>query len=368
MITFTSDDERFMQLALELGRRELGSAWPNPAVGAVLVKDGVIVGRGWTQAGGRPHAETEALRRAGAEAKGASLYVTLEPCSHHGKTPPCVDAIIAAGVARVVTTMWDPNPAVAGEGLARLREAGIEVASGLCEEEAQRDHAGHVRCIRDKRPHVTLKLAVSSDGKTALAGRLPVQITGSAARTRVHLMRAMNDAVLIGIGTALSDDPMLTCRLPGMARHSPVRVVLDSQLRLPLESTLVASSSITPLWIIAAEDAPRDKEQALQEAGVEVLRVARKGSALDLHKALEALAARGITRVLVEAGPILAAAFLKESLIDEAVIMRSPTPLGADAIDAIEGSTLDAITASPSFKAFYEEKLGVDHLTILERS
>src|SRR5579864_2671787 len=213
-------DLRFMQLALALGRRGQGRTWPNPAVGAVIVKDGVIVGRGWTQAGGRPHAEVEALRRAGEAARGATLYVTLEPCSHHGKTPPCADAVIAAGIARVVSALEDPNPEVAGQGHARLRAAGIAVEVGVGAEAARRDHAGHIRRMRQGRPQVMLKLAISADGKAGAAGRRPLAITGERVRDRVHLLRAQSDAIMIGIGTALADDPLLTCRLPGMAKDS----------------------------------------------------------------------------------------------------------------------------------------------------
>src|SRR6202043_12440 len=208
-------DQRFMQLALTLGRRGQGRTWPNPAVGAVVVKDGVIVGRGWTQPGGRPHAEPVALAQAGSAARGATLYVTLEPCSHVGKSPPCADAVIAAGIKRVVSAIEDPNPEVAGQGHARLRAAGIAVDIGLGAAEAARDHAGHFRRVRDQRPHVTLKLAISSDDKIAAAGHKPVAISGEAAKARVHLLRAQCDAVLVGIGTVLSDDPLLTCRLPG---------------------------------------------------------------------------------------------------------------------------------------------------------
>jgi diaminohydroxyphosphoribosylaminopyrimidine deaminase/5-amino-6-(5-phosphoribosylamino)uracil reductase len=225
-----------MALALAVGRRGLGRTRPNPAVGAVVVREGVIVGRGWTQPGGRPHAEVEALRRAGEAARGATLYVTLEPCSHHGQSPPCADAVIAAGIRRVVSALEDPNPEVAGRGHTRLREAGIAVEVGEGVAAARRDHAGHLRRMRDGRPHVTLKLAVSADGKAGLAGRRPVALTGEAARAGVHMLRATQDAILVGIGTALADDPALTCRLPGMAARSPVRVVLDSELRLPLAS------------------------------------------------------------------------------------------------------------------------------------
>src|SRR5580693_4764176 len=244
-----------MALALSLGRRGLGRTWPNPAVGAVIVKDGVIVARGWTQQGGRPHAEIEALRRAGAAARGATLYVTLEPCSHVGKSPPCADAVIAAGIARVVSALEDPNPEVAGQGHARLSAAGIAVDIGLCAAEAAHDHAGHFRRIRDKRPHVILKLAVSSDDRIGASGREPVAISGEAARARVHLLRAQCDAILVGIGTVLADDPLLTCRLPGMEAQSPVRIVLDSALRIPAESRLMHSARQTPLWLVASETA-----------------------------------------------------------------------------------------------------------------
>ena len=329
-------DARFMALALSLGRRGLGRTWPNPAVGAVIVKDGVIVGRGWTQAGGRPHAEVEALRRAGAAAQGATMYVTLEPCSHHGKSPPCADAIIAAGIARVVSPLEDPNPEVAGEGHARLRAAGIAVEIGIGAEQARRDHAGHIRRMRDGRPHVTLKLAVSADGKAAAAGRRPVAITGEAVRDRVHLLRAHNDAIMIGIGTALADDPSLTCRLPGMAQTSPVRVVLDDALRLPLHSRLVAGARETPVWVVAATDAPQPAEAGLRAHGVEVLRSAAAHGRLNLAAALKLLAGRGITRVMVEGGPTLAASLLAADLVDAAVLFHSAKTVGAGGIDALE--------------------------------
>ncbi|TMJ06424.1 MAG: bifunctional diaminohydroxyphosphoribosylaminopyrimidine deaminase/5-amino-6-(5-phosphoribosylamino)uracil reductase RibD [Alphaproteobacteria bacterium] len=360
-------DTRFISLALTLGRRGLGNAWPNPAVGAVVVKDGVVVGRGWTQPGGRPHAEVEALRRAGDAARGATLYATLEPCSHHGKTPPCVDAIMAAGIARVVSSLEDPNPKIAGEGHARLRAAGIAVTLGVGADEARRAHAGHIRRVRDGRPHVTLKLAVSADGKAGLAGRKPAAITGAAARERVHLMRAMNDAVLTGIGTVLSDDPQLTCRLPGMEHRSPVRVVLDSELRQPPSSRLASSAARTLDWTFAGETASPEKERALTDLGVEVLRVPGAKGRLDLAAVLRGLAGRGITRVMVEAGPILSAAFLNADLVDEAALFRSPKPLGPDAIDALEGLPLSALTQAPGLRLVGSEAVGEDRLEIFER-
>src|SRR5215467_77336 len=343
-----TEDARFMALALALGQRGLGRTWPNPAVGAVIVRnDGagpVIVGRGWTQPGGRPHAETEALQRAGEAARGATIYVTLEPCSHHGKTPPCADAIVAAGVARVVSAMVDPNPEVSGAGHWRMAEAGVVVEVGVGAEEAAHAHAGHIRRVRDGRPHVLLKLAVSADGKAGLAGRRPVTITGEAARARVHALRAMSDAVLTGIGTALADDPLLTCRLPGMAERSPVRVVLDSALRLPLDGRLVATARETPLWVAAGEGAPAARVRALQQHGAEIFRVASTDGLLDLPAVLRQLAERGITRLMVEAGPMLAAAFLNADLVDEAVLLRAPASIGPEGIDALEGLPLEALT------------------------
>lgn len=361
-------DTRFMSLALSLGRRGLGNAWPNPAVGAVVVKDGVLVGRGWTQPGGRPHAEVEALQRAGEAARGATLYATLEPCSHYGQTPPCVDAIMAAGIVRVVSALEDPNPKIAGQGHARLESAGIAVTLGVGAQQALRVHAGHIRRVRDGRPHVTLKLAVSTDGKAGLAGRRPAAITGEAARARVHLMRAMNDAVVTGIGTVLSDDPQLTCRLPGMEHRSPVRVVLDSALRQPPSSRLAASAARTLDWTFAAETASQEKERVLTDLGVEILRVPGVNGRLDLTAVLRGLAGRGITRVMVEAGPIVSAAFVAADLVDEAALFRSPNAIGPDGIDALEGLPLTALTRAPGLRLVGSETVGTDTLETFERA
>jgi len=360
-------DARYMALALTLGRRGLGRTWPNPAVGAVIVKDGVIVGRGWTQSGGRPHAEVEALRRAAEAARGATLYVTLEPCSHYGKSPPCADAVIAAGIARVVSALEDPNPEVAGFGHARLRAAGVAVDVGLGAEEARRDHAGHIRRMRDRRPHVLLKLAASADGKAGAAGRKPVAITGERVRDRVHLLRAQSDAIMVGSGTALADDPILTCRLPGMAGYSPVRVVLDGALRLPLDSRLVRSAREVPLWVIAGAEAPAAAKEMLEAAGVTVLAVPRADGRLDLAAILRLLAERGISRLMVEAGPILAAALLDADLVDEAALFRSAKVVGPDGIDALEGMPLTALTRSPRFANVGSEVIGEDSCEIFER-
>jgi diaminohydroxyphosphoribosylaminopyrimidine deaminase/5-amino-6-(5-phosphoribosylamino)uracil reductase len=364
-------DARFMALALALGRRGLGNTWPNPAVGAVIVRneqDGpVVVGRGWTQPGGRPHAEVEALRRAGAAARGATIYTTLEPCSHFGQTPPCADAIIAAGITRVVSALDDPNPEIAGEGYRRLRASGITVVTGVGAEEARRAHAGHVRRMREGRPQVTLKLAVSADGKAGLAGRRPAAITGEAVRERVHRCRAMHDAILVGIGTALADDPLLTVRLPGMLGRSPVRVVLDSALRLSPASKLARGSREVPLWILCARDAPPARADALRARGAEVLAVEGRGGRLDLAAALKLIGVRGVTRLLIEGGPTVAAAFLTAGLVDAAVLLRSPIEIGPDGIDALEGLPLTAITQSGQLLSRGVESVGRDTIEVFER-
>ncbi len=364
-------DRRFMELALTLGRRGQGRTWPNPAVGAVVVKDGVIVGRGWTQPGGRPHAEPEALRRAGEAARGATLYVTLEPCSHVGKSPPCADAIMAAGIARVVSAIEDPNPEVAGQGHARLRAAGITVDIGLGALEAAHDHAGHFSRVRDKRPHVILKLAVSSDDKIGAAGRKPVAISGEAAKARVHLLRAQCDAILVGIGTVLADDPLLTCRLPGMEPQSPVRVVLDRSLRIPGTSKLVHSARETPLWVMTSNLSEAPAAMKLGAAGAHVIRVATTTTpppGLDLAAVLHALSEKGITRLLVEGGARVASSFVAAGMVDEVWLLRGPDAVGTDGIAALDALPLTAITQSPAFKRSASETLQEDTLTIYERT
>jgi diaminohydroxyphosphoribosylaminopyrimidine deaminase/5-amino-6-(5-phosphoribosylamino)uracil reductase len=364
-------DTRFMQLALTLGRRGLGRTWPNPAVGAVIVKDGIIVGRGWTQPGGRPHAEVEALRRAAEAARGATLYATLEPCSHFGKSPPCADAVIAAGIVRVVSAIEDPNPEVAGQGHARLRAAGITVDIGIGAAEAGRDHAGHFSRVRHGRPHLILKLAVSSDDKIGGAGGTPVAVTGEAARSRMHLLRAQCDAILVGIGTVLADDPLLTCRLPGMAKRSPVRLVLDRALRLPGTSKLVHSARGTPLWVMTSGLAEAPAATKLGAAGAQVIRVASTSApppGLDLTAVLHTLAGKGITRLLVEGGSRVASSLVAQDLVDEFWLLRGPEPIGDGGIVALDALPLTAITQSPGFRLRASESLQRDTLTIYERA
>jgi diaminohydroxyphosphoribosylaminopyrimidine deaminase/5-amino-6-(5-phosphoribosylamino)uracil reductase len=364
--TSAADDERFMALAFALGRRGLGNVWPNPAVGAVIVKDGVIVGRGWTQAGGRPHAEAEALRRAKKDAKGATMYVTLEPCSHQGKTPPCADAILKAGLARVVSALEDPNPEVAGEGHKRLQAKGIKVDIGLGAEEAKRAHAGHITRVTKQRPHVTLKLAISADGKIGAAGRKPVAISDAATRPRVFQMRAMNDAIMVGIGTVLADNPALTARLPGMEGHSPVRVILDATLKVPLMASVVATVRETPTWVFASKKASEIAEDILRQKGCEVIRVSDKNGELDLEEVLAALSEKGITRLLVEGGAKLAANLVAADLVDKAVLIRSQKSIGADGVDALEGAPFTALTDRLAEHA--SEKLGPDTIDTYTRA
>jgi diaminohydroxyphosphoribosylaminopyrimidine deaminase/5-amino-6-(5-phosphoribosylamino)uracil reductase len=364
--TLSADDNRYMTLALALGRRGLGNTWPNPAVGAVIVKDGVIVGRGWTQAGGRPHAEVEALKQAKRAAHGATLYVTLEPCSHTGKSPPCADAIIKAGIKRVVSAIEDPNPEVAGQGHERLRGKGIAVEVGLGADEARRAHGGHVARIQKSRPYVTLKLALSADDKVGLAGRKPVQLTGEPASERVFLMRAQSDAILVGIGTALSDNPALTCRLPGMMERSPVRVVLDSKLRIPLSLAVMSTVRDTPTWVFTSQKASPVAEDILQQKGAKVFRVDEQNGRLDLDAVLKTLAEQGITRLMVEGGPTVAASLVAADLVDEAVLLHAGKTIGDGGIAPLEGMPLSKLTQGMTSRG--TEQVGADTLETFERS
>ena len=361
-----ADDARYMALAFTLGRRGLGNTWPNPAVGAVIVKEGVIVGRGWTQQGGRPHAEVEALRHAKKAAQGATMYVTLEPCSHQGKTPPCADAIIKAGIARVVSALEDPNPEVAGQGHARLRAKGITVDVGLGAEEARRAHAGHIMRVTQQRPYVMLKLAVSADGKAGLANRKPAAITGEAARVRVFQMRAASDAIMVGIGTVLSDNPQLTCRLPGLFERSPVRVVLDATLKLPLATSVVATVRETPTWVFTSSKPSAIAEEILQQKGCKIFRVGDVDGRLDLDEVLKVLAEQGITRLMVEGGPQVAGAIAAAGLVDELALLRGEKNIGASGIAPLEGMPLDGFTGQLHSRG--REKLGPDTLEMFERS
>jgi diaminohydroxyphosphoribosylaminopyrimidine deaminase/5-amino-6-(5-phosphoribosylamino)uracil reductase len=354
-----------MAAALRLGRRNLGRTHPNPAVGALVVRcdDGTprVIGRGWTGVGGRPHAEAFALAMAGARAKGATVYVTLEPCVHIGRGEPCTHALIEAGVGRVVTTIVDPDPRTAGQGLELLRKAGIEVTTGVLEREARIAHAGHLSRLANKRPLVTLKLGISADGMIGKATGDRMMITGKAAFDRVQALRAEYDAVMIGVGTALVDDPRLTVRQPGLEDRSPVRVILDTNARLPLNSKLVQSAGEKPLWVIVSTGAPAERKTALANAGVEVIEVGTGSGGLAIGDALTALSERGITRVLAEGGAKIAASLVSSDLTQEVILIRAPVVVGPDGIRALAGLALSAVERSPRYQLVEESMIGEDH-------
>jgi len=361
-------DLAHMQAALALARRGLGQVAPNPAVGCVLVKDGRVVGRGWTQPGGRPHAETEALRRAGDAARGACAYVTLEPCTHHGQTPPCAEALVAAGITRCVIALEDPDPRVDGRGLAQLRAAGIDVVVGPGATAAGEINAGYLSQLRQGRPLVTLKLATTLDGRIATKNGASRWITGEAARARAHLLRTRHDAVLVGSGTAVLDDPRLDVRLEGLATTSPVRVVLDGRLRLPLTHDLVRRARQQATWLITRvpvgrDWADRDRVAAYKGAGVEVMTVGTDAAGrLSLQAALEALGQRGLTRVLVEGGGGVAAGLLRLGLVDRLAWFRAPRIMGGDGLPAVAGFGLEDLADAPAFVLTDMARIGNDVL------
>jgi diaminohydroxyphosphoribosylaminopyrimidine deaminase/5-amino-6-(5-phosphoribosylamino)uracil reductase len=365
-MTGARTDADWMTIALAQARRGLGRVWPNPTVGCVIVRDGKLLAAAHTRKGGRPHAETEALadaRAAGHDLRGATAYVTLEPCSHHGRTPPCAEALIAAGIARVVCAAGDPDPRVNGRGLAMLRQAGIAVDEGVGAAAASEINAGFFLRVREGRPLVTLKLATSLDGHIALASGESRWITGAAARQRGHLLRATHDGILVGIGTALADDPDLTCRLPGMAERSPVRIVLDSGARLPMQSCLVRTAREVPVWLVAGPDAPAAAISGLEAAGVVVLRAPLGADGhIDAAAACRALGERGLTRVLVEGGAAVAGAFVARNLVDRLEVFRSGLVLGAGSRSAIGALGLASLAAAPRFARVDGDNLGDDRV------
>ena len=355
------DDADHMAAALGLAARGLGNVWPNPAVGCVLVRAGRVVGRGWTQPGGRPHAEREALRRAGAEARRATAYITLEPCAHHGKTPPCAEALVTAEIDRAVIALEDPDPRVAGRGIAALVKAGVATECGALGEAAASLNAGYLSRLARGRPLVTLKTATTLDGRIATGGGESRWITGEAARARAHRLRAEHDAVMIGAGTAVADDPELTCRLPGLAHASPVRVVADTTLRTPTASKLVRTAATTPTWIVTVEGVDGSRRDTLSACGVEVMEAAADGDGRpDLTAAMKALAARGITRLLVEGGGELAAALLRADLVDRVAWFHAPKVMGGDGVPAALGLGVDAVDEAPEFRRVEIMEVGGD--------
>ncbi|HHS94355.1 MAG TPA: bifunctional diaminohydroxyphosphoribosylaminopyrimidine deaminase/5-amino-6-(5-phosphoribosylamino)uracil reductase RibD, partial [Rhodobacterales bacterium] len=339
-------DTRFMALALSLGRRGLGATWPNPSVGCVIVQGKRIVGRGVTQPGGRPHAEVVALAEAGAAARGATAYVTLEPCAHHGKTPPCADALVAAGLGRVVVALKDPDPRVNGQGLARLRAAGVDVVEGILAEAARADLAGFLSRIERGRPTLTLKLASSLDGRIATATGESQWITGPQARRMVHAERLRHDAVMVGGGTARADDPTLTVRGLGATRQ-PVRVVLSRNLDLPLDGNLARTAQEVPLWLVHGDRVGPELKAAWEGLGARLIEVPVLRGQLDVPRALEALGEAGLTRVFCEGGSALAASLLGEGLVDELIGFTAGVVLGAEGWPSLAALGVSRLEAAP---------------------
>ena len=352
-----------MRHALGLGARGLGNTWPNPAVGCVIVQGSRIVGRGWTQPGGRPHAETMALAQAGAAARGATAYVTLEPCAHHGKTPPCAEALIAAGVARVVTALHDPDPRVAGQGHALLRGAGIAVTEGVEADAARVAHAGFLRRVTEGLPALTLKLATTLDGRIATASGESRWITGPEARRHVHALRLAHDAVLVGAGTARADDPDLTVRDLG-ATHQPVRIVIDSRLMLSPDGRLGRSAGTSPVWLCHGPQASEAAGTAWLARGARLVRCeAAQDGRVDPRDALRQLAAAGLTRILCEGGGQLAAALIRANLVTQVVAYAAGKLIGEEGRTALGPLGLTRLGDAPTFDLAETARLGADVMT-----
>jgi diaminohydroxyphosphoribosylaminopyrimidine deaminase/5-amino-6-(5-phosphoribosylamino)uracil reductase len=358
-----------MRAALAIARRGLGSVWPNPAVGCVVVREGNVVGRGWTQPGGRPHAETEALKRAGTAARGATAYVSLEPCSHPGKTPPCADALIEAGIVRAVAATIDPDPRVSGQGLEKLRKAGIAVESGLLQDEADALNAGFFKRVRDGRPIFTLKLATSLDGRIATHRGESRWITGETSRARAHAMRAGHDATIVGSGTAIADDPMLDVRLSGYETARRVRVIVDGRLRVPLTARVVRTAKDHPTWFVVRADCDPTRAQVLADCGIELIHLPPDAAGnlvpADIAKAL---GKRGLTRVLLEGGSHLAAAFLRAGLVDRLARFGAGLVLGGDGVPALAAFGIDRLADAPRFSRLEVTECGEDVLETWTRA
>ena len=351
-----------MSHALALAARGLGRTWPNPAVGCLLVKDGRVIGRGWTQPGGRPHAERMALDAAGAAARGATAYVTLEPCAHHGKTPPCAEGLVAAGITRVVSAQTDPDPRVSGRGHALLRDAGIAVTEGVLESRARALQSGFLKRVTLGLPFVTLKLAATLDGRIATAGGESRWITGAEARRRVHLMRLTHDAVLTSSATALADDPDLTARDLG-AGHQPLRILADAGLRVPPGGRLGRTAQKTPVWVLHGDAAPPDARAAWQATGARLIPCAMAGGHLDLTSGFRAFAAEGLTRILIEAGGLFAAALIRARLVDELALFQAGCLIGAEGRAVLGPLGLAALNDAPRPRLIEATTCGPDTVT-----
>ncbi len=360
-------DAEYMTAAIALARRGLGETAPNPSVGCVIVREGRVVGRGRTAIGGRPHAETEALAIAGAAARGATAYVSLEPCAHHGHTPPCARALIDAGVARVVVAARDPDPRVNGAGIAMLRAAGIEVVEGIGTAAAAAVNEGFVSVITRGWPVVTLKLATSLDGRIATRTGDSQWITGEASRRTAHALRGSHDAVMVGVGTALADDPELTCRIDGFRVAPLIRIVMDSHLRLPLSGRLARGAGEHPLWIIHRDGVDPARHDAFVSLGARLFAVPVAEIGVDPGAALRALGAAGVTRVLVEGGSALAASLLRADLVDRIAWFTAPMVIGGDGVAAVAGFGVAELAAAKRLTMLSAQDSGADRLGYYRR-
>ncbi|AUG52961.1 bifunctional diaminohydroxyphosphoribosylaminopyrimidine deaminase/5-amino-6-(5-phosphoribosylamino)uracil reductase RibD [Thalassospira marina] len=361
--SFSDDDRHFMRVALSLSQRGLGNVWPNPAVGCVIVSaSGEIVGRGWTKPGGRPHAERVALDQAGENARGATAYVTLEPCSHFGKSPPCALGLIEAGVSRVISALEDPDPRVSGRGHQMLRDAGIVVETGLLAAEAHAHNAGFLLRVTEDRPLITLKLAGSLDGRSSLANGASQWITGSRAREKGHYYRANHDGILVGANTVIADNPDLRCRIAGRENHSPVRVILDRTVQVSPDCKLAQSAQETPTWLVVASGEESRAEKIFAKTAVKVLSARCADGHFDLHDVMHVLAKQGLTRILVESGGKLAAALLQHKLIDRIIHFQAPGIIGADGHGIIAQLGLQNLDLMQRFKRRSSENVGQDYL------
>ena len=361
-------DPSHMRAALALARRGLGTTWPNPSVGCVIVRDGRVVGRGRTQPGGRPHAETEALAMAGEAAFGADAYVTLEPCDHTGQTPPCTQALIAAGVARVIVGGNDPDCRVNGAGIARLRAAGVEVVTGMLRAEADELQAGFLQRVRLGRPLVTLKLATTLDGRIGTHDGESQWITGAPAREAAHALRGRSDAVMAGIGTVSADNPRLTCRIPGYRTEPIVRIVVDSHLRTRLTARLVSSAASDPTWIVHRDGVPADRRRAYTDAGVHLIDAGGGERGVDLPHAMRLLGEAGLTRVVVEGGAKLAAGLLRDGLVDRIAWFHANAIVGGDGWPAAQPFGVATLADMPRFDRTGSRTVGDDMLTEFKRA
>ncbi|MBT3238880.1 MAG: bifunctional diaminohydroxyphosphoribosylaminopyrimidine deaminase/5-amino-6-(5-phosphoribosylamino)uracil reductase RibD [Rhodospirillaceae bacterium] len=351
-----------MRTALTLARRGIGMTAPNPSVGCVVVdSDGHVAGRGWTAVGGRPHGETVALQRAGDKARGGTAYVTFEPCSHQGKTPPCAQVLIDSRVARVVIACTDPDSRVSGKGAKMLKAAGIKITEGVLKDEALALNAGFITRVGKGRPSFTLKAATSLDGRIATRSGDSQWITGEESRLTAHMLRARHDAIMVGIGTALSDNPSLTCRLGGMDAYSPVRIVADSSLRLPLSSTLVETAGKVPTWIVCSTDADENTANALIKKNVHIVRVEASSAGRPRPEAIaQAIGERGLTRVLIEGGGKLAGEFLHADLVDHLAWYHAPMLIGGDGIPSAAAFGVEKLGKAPAYVRSGLELVGRD--------